>query len=123
MLHFSLIILITFGLWGGLNVSFLTITGEAPCPDITGIPICYLVSVGYFLMLISQLFSKSKAASKLFCFGWGLVFLIALIGVVFEVTIGGVCPVSTQGTPLCYLSLIFSLLIIGLYLYLNKSKS
>lgn len=122
VLHLSLMILVVLGLWGALNVSFNTLTGKLPCPDVIGVPICYLVSVGYFLMLLSSLFSASKITNKLFYSGWGLVFVIALFGVISEIAIGGICPRSEHGIPLCYLSLALCLVIVGLYIVNDRFK-
>jgi hypothetical protein len=122
VLHLSLMILVVLGLWGALNVSFNTLTGKPPCPDVNGVPICYLVSVGYFLMLLSSLFSASKITNKLFYSGWRLVFVIALFGAASEIAIGGICPRSEHEIPLCYLSLALCLVIVGLYIVNDRFK-
>ena len=121
-LYLSLMILVIFGLWGALKVSFDTFTAKAPCPDVGGVPICYLVTVGYLSMFLSLLVSTSKRASGVFYLGWGLVLIIALIGVITEIALGDICPVNEQGIPLCYLSLALCLLIAGLYFAKGKLK-
>ncbi|MFT6899474.1 MAG: hypothetical protein ACJA13_003912, partial [Paraglaciecola sp.] len=110
------------GLWGALKVSFDTITAKAPCPYVGSVPICYLVTVGYLSMLLSLLFSPAKLTNKLFYLGWGLVFIIAAMGVMAEMVTGGICPVNKQGLPLCYLSLALCLLILSLYFVRCKLK-
>jgi hypothetical protein len=102
---------ITFGLWGAFNVSYDTLTGKAYCPKLFNIPVCYLVSIGYLLMLLPQLFSSLNKNNKVFYSGWGLVFVIAIVGVSFELTIGHVCPTSKKDIPLCYLSFAYCVLI------------
>ena len=121
-LYLSLMILVIFGLWGALKVSFDTLTARAPCPDVGGVPICYLVTVGYLSIFLSLFVSTSKRASNLFYLGWGLVLIIALIGVITEIALGGICPVNEQSIPLCYLSLALCLLIAGLYFAKGKLK-
>jgi len=92
------------GLWGGLSVSYETATGGNPCPDMLGLPICYLVSVRYLSMLASQLVSSKSLNAKLFYSGWFVVFVIAALGVGFELYIADVCPKHSLGVPLCYVS-------------------
>tara|TARA_R110001606_G_C15378919_1_gene650244 strand:- start:9 stop:407 length:399 start_codon:yes stop_codon:yes gene_type:complete len=122
-LYLSLMILVIFGLWGALQVSFDTLTTKAPCPDVGGVPICYLVTVGYLSMFLSVLFSASKRANSLFYLGWGLVLIIALVGVITEIVLGDICPVNEQGIPLCYLSLALCLLIVSLYFIKSKLQN
>jgi hypothetical protein len=114
-LSFMLALLIFFGLWGALNVSYDTLAGEAPCPKMLHIPLCYMVSIGYLLMLLPQFFSSLIKNNKVFYSGWGLVFVLAIVGVSFELSIGHVCPRSEKGVPLCYLSLAYCVLIIFLH--------
>jgi hypothetical protein len=103
------------GLWGGFSVSYETATGGNPCPDMLGLPICYLVSVGYLSMLASQLVSTKSLKAKLFYSGWFVVFVIAALGVGFELYIVDVCPKHSLGLPLCYVS--FSLCVFILIFY------
>ncbi|MEP1383867.1 MAG: hypothetical protein ABJK64_08715 [Paraglaciecola sp.] len=93
----------------------LTFTKEAPCPNALGVPICYIVSLGYLVMFVSSLLLKYRLARKLFYVGWVSVFVIAIVGVVSEILIGNVCPINNSGIPLCYLSLAVSVIIVILY--------
>lgn len=108
-------LLIAAGLWGGLLVSYETATGETPCPDMLGLPICYLVSVGYLSMLTSQLVSTKSFKAKLFYSGWFVVFVIAALGVGIEFFISNVCPKHSLGVPLCYVSFSLCIFIIIFY--------
>ena len=114
-------LLIIAGLWGALRVSYTTLTGTAPCPDLAGLPICYLVAIGYLAMLAAQVLSPGKLKSRLFYPGWALVFLIAVLGTGSELAIGDVCPRSGSGMPLCYFSLALCLAIMLFYWFTSRS--
>ena len=109
-------LLILAGLWSGMRISYTTLTGSAPCPDAAGIPICYAVTLGYLSMLCAQLPMRARSSQWLFFPGWALVALIALVGTGAELIAGDVCPKSGSGTPMCFFSLAFSVLIGTLYL-------
>ncbi len=94
--------LIFLGLWGAASISYNTLTGIKPCPSVFVVPICYIVLAAYAAMFVSQLKGHNK---RLFYLGWAPVFLIALVGVGFEVARGDVCPKGGSGVPACYLSL------------------
>ena len=115
----SLWILLAIGLWGGVSVSYETLIGVSACPNIIGLPICYLVTIGYSLMLMSQLISLFDSHNiltpKLFYAGWGVVFAIAAMGVSFELLLTDVCPKSASGLPLCYVSFGLCILILVFY--------
>ena len=111
----ALWLLILAGLWGALQVSYSTVTGTAPCPDLVMIPACYPVSLGYLCMLAAQVTPPVKLSRGLFFVGWTLVFLIAATGTGFEITVGETCPRSNSGVPLCYFSLAFCIAIPLLY--------
>lgn len=116
-----LYLLVAGGLYGALSVSYQTISGIAPCPNIKGIPICFVVAAGYSSMLAGLLLSKKIISRNIFLTGWFLVFAIAATGTAFELMIKqGTCPVSSDNTPLCYLSLAITVLIIILFI-LNRS--
>ena len=107
-------LLLAAGLYGALSVSYTTITGTAPCPDVQGLPVCFVVAVGY-IMMVASLFMLNKAWKKwIFLSGWLVVFLIAVTGTLLEIMNGNTCPQSADGLPLCYVSLTFSILILVL---------
>jgi hypothetical protein len=111
---------LALGLYGALNVSYSTMTGESPCPSVAGVYICYVVLTGYLLMVVAQFLTPYKAL--VFYLGWIIVFAIALLGTVFEISQGNVCPQSSSGLPLCYVSLLASAIIGILFWMLMKQK-
>ena len=112
--------LVAIGLFGVLRVSYLEITGAESCPNFEGIPICYLVSIGYGLMFLALLISKIEDWKALFLGGWNITFVIALLGTSIEIINGHTCPRGFGEIPLCYLSLAFCLLIFGLFKWIQK---
>ncbi|MFT6372754.1 MAG: hypothetical protein ACJAZT_001508 [Gammaproteobacteria bacterium] len=108
------------GLYGALSVSYLTFTGEAPCPAVSALPICYLVSFGYLLIFAAQQLGSLALRKKMFIAGWLLVFVIALFGVVAELFYGDICPKNSLDVPLCFVSM--GLVLVILSMQILKSK-
>ena len=67
------------------------------------------------LELAAEVPPPVKLSRALFFTGWALVFLIAVTGTGFEITVGETCPSSNSGVPLCYFSLGFCVAIFLLY--------
>lgn len=111
------ILLSLFGFAGVVPVSIDTFNSTNSCPMIGHIPACYVVMVGYFLMLLSC-FSKR---SILFILGWLPVFLLAVTGVVSELLGHEVCPRNSADIPMCYFSLTLVVLIAITFLGWKKT--
>lgn len=116
--------LLAFGFLGGLKISYENLTGNA-CPHIGFVPICYIVTIAYGLMIASVLIRHNGCKHYLFAIGWAAAFIIALVGSIAEIALGGgVCPAaggSVRGTsagsiPLCFASLAMCLVILALFL-------
>lgn len=117
--------LVIFGFVSAAKVSLDNISGLS-CPSIFSLPICYVVTAAYGLMLGSLIINHNGCKHHFFCMGWGTAFVIALLASLAEMFGGGgVCPSSTgwlragasAGIPLCYVSL--ALLIAILILFIN----
>ncbi len=116
-------LLVALGLYGAISISYNTVTNTSPCPNIIGLPICYLVLTGYAAMFASLFMLKSNKHKWLFYLGWSIVFLIAVAGSSFEILKGNVCPKNSSGLPLCYLSLAFTVAILLLYYLQQKLRT
>lgn len=115
---------IAVGLYGATSVSYTTIIGTAPCPTFGFIPACFIVFTGYLLMFIASITTfYQRQWHRVFFIGWAPVFLLAFLGSLFEISNGATCPKSSSGLALCYVSLSFSLVIVGLYALLIKMQS
>jgi len=93
-----------------LSAKEWSITGA--CPSISGVPACYVVAVAYLLIFTSTLINRRLLYKRLFVIGAGIVFGLAIVGSVMQITSLGECPKTASGFPMCYISLgICSLLI------------
>ena len=122
-------LLLAFGFFGIAKVSWENFTGT-PCPVVLFVPICYVVLLGYSLMVLSVWVSHGGCRHYFFVIGWTIAAAIALIGSIAEVVLGGgVCPTSGGGgirgvaegarlgsIPLCYISLGLLLVILALFM-------
>lgn len=117
-----LIGLLTIGLYGAASVSYTTITGSAPCPTVGFIPACFIVFIGYLLMLVAIVMVSRRRLRWLFFAAWMPVFLLAFIGSVFEIANGATCPKSNAGLALCYVSLGFAVVVAVLYVFLIRCR-
>ena len=116
--------LVIFGLVSITKVSIANMSGTA-CPSLFSIPICYMVNIGYALLLGSLIININKFKHHFFCAGWGIAFVIALFASLAEFfSGGGVCPSSSSGLrgsdaasiPLCYISLVVLIVILALFI-------
>ena len=117
--------LLLLGFVGAAKVSYANLMGT-PCPYLAMIPICYVVLAAYGAMIASVAIPKNWCKHYLFCGGWGVAFVIALMGSAAELMGGGgVCPTaggssirgfSSGSIPLCYASLAMLIVILVLFL-------
>ncbi len=108
---------------GGLLVSIDTITGADACPEIGFVPACYVVLLGYSLMLVSAALPRWRWGKWLFVSGATPVALLAVFGSVSELLVGETCPRSESGVPLCYVSLALVAVIVALYWRCSRKSS
>jgi len=122
--NIALWVLLAVGFLGGLQISYSNLTGT-PCPHLGFIPICYVVTAAYGLMILSVLIRHNGCKHHFFSIGWGVAFVIALVGSIAEIAAGGgVCPASGGGVrsassysvPMCFISLAMLFVILALFL-------
>ena len=119
----ALLALASFGAVAGGRLSLDHLQHGEICPTVGSFPACIIVFLGYFLIVLSALFIRNKAVTKLFYVGWAPVFLLAATGVILELTKGRVCPPGAFGIPQCFFSLTMILLCLGLFRYSRNSGS
>ena len=112
----SIILLASIGVLGVGRISINHWTGEASCPMIGPLPACYIILIGYSLIVLSM-YPHVQKALVLFLIGWAPVMLLALTGVVGELTGVLRCPHLEIRIPQCYISAALAL-IIGLIAWL-----
>jgi hypothetical protein len=99
----AIVLLASVGVLGVGRISIIHWTGEASCPMISSLPACYLILIGYSLIVLSM-YPRLKKASALFLVGWAPVITLALAGVVGELTDSLQCPHLENGIPQCFIS-------------------
>ncbi len=110
-----------FGLWGSGGISVAHWSGEKPCPTINLFPACYVIFLGYGLILLST-YPHLKKSLLVFLIGWVPVMILALIGVIGELTSTLHCPQSEAGMPKCYFSAALGIIIGFLYWHFYRVK-
>ena len=109
------------GLYGAISVSWKTITQTAPCPQVMGVYVCYVILICYSLMVLAQLMRKSLLQTIIFYSAWAIVFGVALFASILEFGNGQTCPKSSSGFAMCYASLLLSGSI-GLLFWYSKRR-
>jgi hypothetical protein len=116
--------LVILGFLAGAKVSIDNFNGMA-CPNILMMPVCYVVTAAYALMLTSLIINNNGCKHYFFCIGWSVAFIIAAFASVVEMfsssavcpsTSGGLRAASSAGLPLCYVSLAMLLVIFILFI-------
>ena len=116
--------LVIFGFVSVVKVSWGNFNGVA-CPSLFSVPVCYIITMAYGLMLGSLAVNHAGCKHHFFCMGWSIAFVFALFASLAEIFVGGgVCPSSSgglragfsAGIPLCYISLAILFVIAGLFI-------
>jgi len=123
LINVSLWALVALGFIGAVKVSLANFNGVS-CPALFAVPICYVVTAAYGLMLGSLIINHHGCKHHFFCMGWGTAFVIALMASTVEFFgSGSICPSSSgglraaaSGIPLCYISLAMLIIILVLFI-------
>ena len=112
ILYYIIIILLIFVIYSSYRLSRRDFRKKNICPKILGIPACYIVFVFFVATFLSHVIFTSY---PFWYFGYlAIPFLLALAGTITELRGKVICPRTPSGTPMCYLSLGFCFLLIGL---------
>jgi len=106
----AIVLLASIGVLGVGRISISHWTSEASCPMMGSLPACYIILIGYSLIVLSM-YPRLQKAFVLFLIGWVPVAMLALTGVVGELTDVLQCPHLENGIPQCYLSATLALFI------------
>ena len=112
----ALWVLVLIGFAGALHISYLNATTNNACPHVAMIPVCYVVLAAFGMMLLSLIINHYGCKQHLFVAGWSIAFLIALLGSSAELMKGDICPASSNGLPMCFVSLALCIAIFVLFL-------
>lgn len=120
-----LIALILMGLISAGKLTYYQFLSGDACPLLGKVPACYIAFSGYLFIAISITMKLLKSIhrgimNKFFYLGISIAGGLALLASVMELIIGGICPIAFGWLPMCYPSLLFSIII--LWLYHNVTK-
>ena len=102
------------GVFGVVPIVQRQIIGAAACPTLGPVPACYLVLLGYGLIVVS-VFLAARYRLGIFAAGWLPLFILASAGSGLELLGQVACPRSSTGIPACFLSLGLLSLIVVFY--------
>lgn len=109
-LHYVVLLILLFGIYGAGRLSFRQFSSGNICPELFGIPACYIILACFVVPFIAELFSLNSA---LFYAGVLLAWSIAAYGSTLQLRGIAECPKTAGGTPMCFISLgIFTTLIL-----------
>ena len=98
--------LILFATYGAGSLSLNDWKNKNVCPKIATIPACYIVFVCFVIASVSHIINTAFSI-QIFFISIGIPGLIAFIGSITELTGRTICPKTTSGIPMCYISLGF----------------
>ncbi len=111
ILNILIIIIFSFGIYGASNLVYKEYTLKQVCPQILGIPACYIIMACLIIPFITHLFGFNH---KYYFIGTGLALTIATYGSIFQYFGISECPKTGGGIPMCYISfmIFFSLVLL-----------
>lgn len=120
VLFFILIGILSFAIYGAYRLSLVDYRKKNICPKVFGIPACYLVLLFFILAFMAHVLS-SVVVSSIWFYGFiAIPFLLALTGTITELSGKVICPRTSNGTPMCYISLVMCLAFLTLKAAENK---
>ena len=122
LLRTAIFLLAGIGVLGVGRISVIHWTGEAFCPMISSLPACYVILIAYSLIVLSM-YPRLQKALLVFLIGWVPVTVLALTGVLGELTGMLQCPHLENGIPQCFISAAFALTIGLLAWFLFKTEA
>ena len=114
-----LLFIFIFGLYGSGSLAYNEFLQAGTCPNIGGIPACYIIFTCLLIPFITHIFNWSKLVYFLFTL---IALTIAVIGTLGQLLNKVQCPKTSEGIPMCYISLIIFTSLIVLKLILLKKK-
>jgi len=112
-IFYIIIAVLLFSIYGSYDLSKVDFIRKNICPKIISIPACYIVLLFFTLALFSHILPNTFS-SNWWYFGFITIpLLLAISGTATELSGTVICPRTSGGTPMCYISLaICSVLII-----------
>jgi hypothetical protein len=106
-----LLLVFSFGIYGAGELVYKEYLFNQVCPQLLGIPACYVIMACLIIPLLVHIFNLSN---YIYFIGTGLALTIATYGSISQL-IGVVdCPKTSNGIPMCYISLFIFLTLVVL---------
>ncbi|WP_020568239.1 hypothetical protein [Neolewinella persica] len=110
VLYYAIFLILMFGIYGAGRLSYRQFHAGDICPELLGIPACYIILACFLIPFFAQLFELNQV---LFFTGTILAWSIAAYGTTTQLMGTAECPKTSNGTPMCFISLaIFTSLIL-----------
>jgi len=116
-----LVLLALLGAFAGINLSISHLSTGETCPVIGPLPACYLVAIGYSLVVLSAISATAKWTRNIFYLGWTSIAALAGFGVMLELSGRETCPNGAGNIPQCFYSFLMVLICLVLFLILRKT--
>jgi len=101
----SLFAVLGFAIYKAFELSREEWSGSGFCPAIGFVPACYLVLAGFTMALIGHILNWRYQELKLFVVGLGIPTVLAMMGTVGQILGFIECPKTSDGIPMCFISL------------------
>ncbi len=118
--YWVIIILLILALYGAASLSLGEFKSQHTCPQLLGIPACYMVFGLFLIGLFAHLIDFGTWS---FYSPIGILAILALVGTVGEFSGKISCPRTSDGIPMCYISLVICVLLLLSKYFENKSLS
>ena len=118
-LHWLLLLVFSIGIIGAGFLVYDEITTTNVCPKLLGIPACYIILACFLIPFVTHII---KGRNIIYFVFTGIAFIIALVASIMQFTGLGECPKTSNGTPMCYYSLLLFATLIFLKIVLIKNK-
>ncbi len=111
MFYWITLIITLFVSYSAGNLSFTDWKQKNVCPKIGGVPACYIVFLCFVIATFSHIFTTLVSCKVYFVFV-AIPAIIAFVGSITELKGKTICPKTTSGIPMCYISFAFCLTLI-----------
>lgn len=102
---YIIVTILLVAIYGTLELSITDFQNKDVCPKIMDIPACYLVLLLFVLVLLSHTIRKIFVRDTWYFIFIFIPFLMALSGTLTELSGTEVCPRTSDGIPMCFISL------------------
>jgi hypothetical protein len=110
-----------FGIYGAGGLVYKEYMLKQVCPQILGIPACYIIMACLIIPLIVHIFNLSNT---IYFTGTGIALAIAIYGSISQLIGISDCPKTSNDIPMCYISLsIFLTLVVLKWINIKITKA